>query len=161
MGDGAGAGARLFELLAALSLGTDLGMGHPTEHVLRQRFIALGAAERIGLRAAEREVVRRSSLLVWKGRHVDASEQAKWFGEDLVLKHDVRWVDHGTVSDGAGVPAARQVPSLRCALTDTARPQRLCVGLPAGACADVLDDAGRERGGEQVRRTGQVVTLRR
>lgn len=31
-------GVRLTELLAALSLGTDLGMGHPMEHVLRQSF---------------------------------------------------------------------------------------------------------------------------
>ena len=36
--DGArvGSGVRLTELLAALSLGTDLGLGHPMEHVLRQ-----------------------------------------------------------------------------------------------------------------------------
>jgi hypothetical protein len=29
------------ELLAALSFGADLGLGHPTEHVLRQTYIAL------------------------------------------------------------------------------------------------------------------------
>jgi hypothetical protein len=31
----------LTELLAALSVGIDLGMGHPMEHVLRQSYIAL------------------------------------------------------------------------------------------------------------------------
>ena len=35
-----GGGVCLTELLAALSLGTDLGMGHPMEHVLRQSFLA-------------------------------------------------------------------------------------------------------------------------
>ena len=37
------------ELLAALSLGTDLGMGHPMEHVLRQTYLALRLAEEMGL----------------------------------------------------------------------------------------------------------------
>jgi hypothetical protein len=60
-------GVRLTELLAALSLGTDLGMGHPMEHVLRQSFLALRLAERLGLAPAEREVVFYSSLLAWVG----------------------------------------------------------------------------------------------
>jgi hypothetical protein len=34
-------GARLAELVAALSLGIDLGFGQPMEHVLRQSMIAL------------------------------------------------------------------------------------------------------------------------
>ena len=75
-------GVRLTELLAALSLGTDLGMGHPMEHVLRQSFLALRLAERLGLDASEREVVYYSSLMAWVGCHVDAYEQAKWFGDD-------------------------------------------------------------------------------
>ena len=40
---------RLAELVAALSLGVDLGFGQPMEHVLRQCLIALRLAERIGL----------------------------------------------------------------------------------------------------------------
>jgi hypothetical protein len=83
----AGSGVRLTELLAALSLGTDLGMGHPMEHVLRQSFIALLLAEHVGLDASEREVVYYSSLLAWVGCHIDAYEQAKWFGDDQAVKH--------------------------------------------------------------------------
>ena len=37
---------RLAELVAALSLGIDLGFGQPMEHVLRQCLIALRIAER-------------------------------------------------------------------------------------------------------------------
>lgn len=96
-----GSGVRLTEVLAAVSLGTDLGMGHPMEHVLRQSFIALRLAERVGLDASEREVVYYSSLLAWIGCHVDAYEQAKWFGDDLALKHDVRLVDEGRPVDVA------------------------------------------------------------
>jgi HD-GYP domain-containing protein (c-di-GMP phosphodiesterase class II) len=85
--------ARLAELLAALSLGTDLGMGQPMEHVLRQCLIALRLAERIGLSESERGVVYYVSLVAWVGCHIDAYEQAKWFGDDLVLKHDFRRTD--------------------------------------------------------------------
>jgi hypothetical protein len=49
---------RLAELVAALSLGIDLGFGQPMEHVLRQRLIALRIAERMGLGDADR---RRST----------------------------------------------------------------------------------------------------
>ena len=95
-------GVQLSELLTALSLGTDLGMGHPMEHVLRQSFIALRLAERMGLDAAEREVVYYSSLLAWVGCHVDAYEQAKWFGDDLALKHEIRFIDGGRPVESAG-----------------------------------------------------------
>ncbi len=83
----------LGELLAALSLGTDLGMGQPMEHVLRQSLIALRLAERMGLGESDREVVYYASLLAWVGCHVDAYEQAKWFGDDTALKADFRRVD--------------------------------------------------------------------
>jgi hypothetical protein len=41
MGEGSETGARLAELLAALSLGIDLRFGQPMEHVLRQYRIAM------------------------------------------------------------------------------------------------------------------------
>jgi HD-GYP domain-containing protein (c-di-GMP phosphodiesterase class II) len=79
---------RLAELVAALSLGVDLGFGQPMEHVLRQCLIALRLAERIGLDEQERAVVYYTALLVNVGCHSDAYEQAKWFGDDIALKSD-------------------------------------------------------------------------
>jgi HD-GYP domain-containing protein (c-di-GMP phosphodiesterase class II) len=78
--------ARLAELVAALSLGVDLGFGQPMEHVLRQCLIALRIAERIGLDEAQRAGVYYTALLINVGCHSDAHEQAKWFGDDLSLK---------------------------------------------------------------------------
>ena len=69
----------LAELVAALSLGVDLGFGQPMEHVLRQCLIALRMAERIGLDDEQRAVVYYAALLVSVGCHSDAHEQAKWF----------------------------------------------------------------------------------
>ena len=88
---------RLAELVAALSLGVDLGFGQPMEHVLRQCLIALRLAERAGLGEDERAVVYYTALLVNVGCHSDAHEQAKWFGDDIALKagkydHDLRGV---------------------------------------------------------------------
>ncbi|HEY8838077.1 MAG TPA: LuxR family transcriptional regulator, partial [Dehalococcoidia bacterium] len=77
---------RLAELIAALSLGVDLGFGQPMEHVLRQCLIALRLAERLGLGQDERAVVYYTALLVNVGCHSDAHEQAKWFGDDIALK---------------------------------------------------------------------------
>ena len=79
-------GVRLAELVAALSLGIDLGFGQPMEHVLRQCLIALRLAERAGLDEEQRAAVYYTALLVNVGCHSDAHEQAKWFGDDIALK---------------------------------------------------------------------------
>ena len=103
---------RLAELVAALSLGIDLGFGQPMEHVLRQCIIALRLAERTGLDDDERLVVYYTALLVNVGCHSDAHEQAKWFGDDIALKADkyryelrgVRSAAHGMRRLGSGSP---------------------------------------------------------
>jgi HD-GYP domain-containing protein (c-di-GMP phosphodiesterase class II)/DNA-binding CsgD family transcriptional regulator len=77
---------RLAELVAALSLGVDLGFGQPMEHVLRECVIALRLADRLGLSEDERSTVYYTALLVNVGCHADAHEQAKWFGDDIRLK---------------------------------------------------------------------------
>jgi HD-GYP domain-containing protein (c-di-GMP phosphodiesterase class II) len=87
----------LAELVAALSLGIDLGFGQPMEHVLRQCLIALRLAERLGLDEDERAVVYYTALLTNVGCHSDAHEQAKWFGDDIAMKagkydHELRSV---------------------------------------------------------------------
>jgi HD-GYP domain-containing protein (c-di-GMP phosphodiesterase class II) len=76
----------LAELVAALSLGIDLGFGQPMEHVLRQCLIALRLAERLGLDDEARAAVYYTALLINVGCHSDAHEQAKWFGDDIALK---------------------------------------------------------------------------
>jgi HD-GYP domain-containing protein (c-di-GMP phosphodiesterase class II) len=93
---------RLAELVAALSLGIDLGFGQPMEHVLRQCVIALRVADVLGLDEVQRSSTYYSALLVDVGCHTDAHEQAKWFGDDIACKagkydHDMRSIA-GSVS---------------------------------------------------------------
>jgi hypothetical protein len=54
---------RLSELIAALSLATDLGLGEPMEHLLRSCLISMRLGERIGLTDAERAEAYYVSLL--------------------------------------------------------------------------------------------------
>jgi HD-GYP domain-containing protein (c-di-GMP phosphodiesterase class II) len=104
---------RLAELVAALSLGVDLGFGQPMEHVLRQCLIALRLGERVGLDEEERAVVYYTALLINVGCHSDAHEQAKWMGDDIAAKstkydyefRSVRAAVAGVRRIGTGSPA--------------------------------------------------------
>jgi hypothetical protein len=53
----------LAELVALLSLGTDLGLGQPMEHMVRACLIALRLAEHLGVDESQRTVVYYSGLL--------------------------------------------------------------------------------------------------
>ena len=98
---------RLAELVALLSLGTDLGLGMPMEHVMRQCLVALRLADKLALGGDDRAVLYYSGLLAWVGCHTDAYEQSKWFGDDLAMKAEFR--AGGSPADlmrrlGAGLP---------------------------------------------------------
>lgn len=88
---------RLAELIATLSLGTDLGLGQPMEHVLRQSLIALRLGDLLGLSESQRRVLYYSGLLAWVGCFSDAYEQAKWFGDDITFKADAYAMAGGSV----------------------------------------------------------------
>ena len=61
---------------------------------MRQSLIALapGSSGWVSTRTTS-DVVYYVGLIGWVGCHVDAYEQAKWFGDDLALKGDARRVD--------------------------------------------------------------------
>jgi hypothetical protein len=54
---------RLAELLAALSIATDLGMGQPLEFALQSCVLALRLAEQLGFSAAELRATYDQALL--------------------------------------------------------------------------------------------------
>jgi HD-GYP domain-containing protein (c-di-GMP phosphodiesterase class II) len=94
---------RLAEIVAALSLGIDLGFSQPMEHVLRQCLIALRLADLVGLDEEARTAVYYSALLVNVGCHSDAHEQAKWFGDDIALKATKFAHEPGTAREALGM----------------------------------------------------------
>jgi HD-GYP domain-containing protein (c-di-GMP phosphodiesterase class II) len=116
---------RLAELIAAWSLATDLGLGLPQEHVLRQCRIALGLAERLGLDEADRAAVYYVAMLAWVGCTADSHELADQFGDDLKLRADAHEVDL------AGLPMV----SFLLRRVGTGRPPLRRVGMAAALVA--------------------------
>jgi HD-GYP domain-containing protein (c-di-GMP phosphodiesterase class II)/DNA-binding CsgD family transcriptional regulator len=72
----------LAELLASVSLATDLGTGQPLGHALRTCAIATRLAEVMGCRPDEVRTVHQFALLRFLGCTSDASETAAMFGGD-------------------------------------------------------------------------------
>jgi HD-GYP domain-containing protein (c-di-GMP phosphodiesterase class II) len=81
------------ELLAALSVAIDLGLGQPAEHMLRSAIIATRIADRLGLDREQRDCTYYTALIMWIGCHADSHEYARWFGDDIAVRHDSYLVD--------------------------------------------------------------------
>lgn len=81
------------EVLAALSVAIDLGLGQPAEHMLRSALIATRIADRFGLSREQRDCAYYATLIMWIGCHADSHEYAKWFGDDIAVRHDSYLVD--------------------------------------------------------------------
>jgi HD-GYP domain-containing protein (c-di-GMP phosphodiesterase class II) len=92
---------RLVEVLGALSVAIDLGLGQPAEHMLRSATIACRLSARLGLSPEQRSTVYYSTLVMWIGCHADSQEYARWFGDDIAVRHEAYLVDW------AGVPYLR------------------------------------------------------
>ena len=88
-----GSGVRLAEVLVALSMATDLGLGQPWEHMLRATRIALRLGERLGLSDRELQTLYDVSLLTYVGCPVYGNEAAALFGNDIEFRARVREVD--------------------------------------------------------------------
>lgn len=88
---------RLAELMAALSLATDLGMGQPLEQALRTCLIAIALGERLGLGAEELSDVYYVALLRFLGCTADAHEFAELVGgDDIAIRAAIAPVLGGT-----------------------------------------------------------------
>lgn len=76
-------GVRLSELLAAMSLATDLGLGQPPEHMLRTALISMRLGERLGLGTRQLSTLYDVSILTYVGCPVFGDETAAIFGDDI------------------------------------------------------------------------------
>ncbi|MGH2354336.1 MAG: HD domain-containing phosphohydrolase, partial [Chloroflexota bacterium] len=75
---------RLAELVTALSLATDLGMGQPMEHALRTCLLSLRLGEALGLGRDHLRDVYYVALLRFLGCTADAHETAAAVGGDEI-----------------------------------------------------------------------------
>jgi HD-GYP domain-containing protein (c-di-GMP phosphodiesterase class II) len=108
------------ELMATLSYAADLGLGQPMEHCLRQTVIALRMADLMGASDHDREATYYLGLMMNVYCHADASEQARWFGDDIAFKGDGHeLLDTGTA--GAVAFLVRRIGSHGSALSRAKR----------------------------------------
>ena len=106
---------RLAELLATLSLATDLGTGQPMEQALRTCLVALELGERVGLKPELLSDVYYVALLRFLGCTADAYEFAQLVGgDDIVLRAAIAPVLGGTSSEFAAavMPKPPDIPKL-------------------------------------------------
>jgi hypothetical protein len=84
---------RLAEILASLSLATDLGIAQPLEHALRSAVIAMRVAEQLGLDDVEKREAYYVVLLRFIGCTSDAPLIAEAAHDDFVPHHWLTPVD--------------------------------------------------------------------
>ncbi|MDN5933853.1 MAG: hypothetical protein L0I24_22745, partial [Pseudonocardia sp.] len=92
---------RVAEVIGALCLATDLGVGLPFEHGLQSTVVAMRLAERMGVDRATVEQAYYGCLLFYAGCTADADMQAELFAEGALLD---RWlpVMFGSARENAG-----------------------------------------------------------
>ena len=125
---------RSAELVAALSLATDLGTGQPMEHALRTCVLATRLGELAGIGRAERQVAFEVALLHSLGCTADAHEAAGLYGDDIGVRAAFATVDAARPGQvlgflgrnaGAGSPPLRRARLLAGAVLEgPARPRR-------------------------------------
>jgi HD-GYP domain-containing protein (c-di-GMP phosphodiesterase class II)/DNA-binding CsgD family transcriptional regulator len=152
-----GSGVRRAELLAALSLAVDVGLGQPMEHMLRSCHIAVRLAEAIGLDRDRQTIVYYVDLTAWIGCHADSRELAMIFGDDIAFRADSyavdwrgwRWKSSVLNHVGRGSPALKRARDMgafvlggRSAVSEVIRSHCLSASMLAerlGLGPDVCD----------------------
>jgi HD-GYP domain-containing protein (c-di-GMP phosphodiesterase class II) len=76
----AGEQVRAAEIIAALCLGTDLGMAFPFEHGLHSTLIAMRLGDRLGIDRATASQTYYACLLMYTGCNIDAQMSTETFG---------------------------------------------------------------------------------
>ena len=144
---------RTAEMIAALCLGTDLGMGFPFEHGLHATLIAMRLADRLGIDRDEAVGTYYASLLSHAGCTTEAHIAAEVFGGSMTVSfHPVmygsgREVLTGllrTLPDPGGPPHRRAAQAAR-RLPRMVREQRPALSAAcevAGMLADQLGAPG-------------------
>lgn len=116
---------RVAELIAALSLATDLGTGQPMEHALRVCLLSTELGGALGLDEQERCDVYYVALLRAVGCVADAHQVAARFGDELVANTHISLMDTAQPTDvldlllrhvGEGQPALRRARMIVAAL---------------------------------------------
>jgi len=90
---------RRAEIIAALSLATDLAMGQPMDNALRSCVLAMRLGEALGLARGDMLAVYWSALLRHVGCNAESHSMAALFGDEVELNRDVALTDVGSAAE--------------------------------------------------------------
>ena len=88
-------GVRLAELMAALSIATDLGLGQPMEHALSSCIVAVRLAEKCGYSEEALREVYYQALLRFIGCNAETDWLSSIVGDEQILRADFHEIDSG------------------------------------------------------------------
>src|SRR6202030_4188882 len=91
------------ELMAALSIATDLGMGQPLESALCACVVAMRLGAALDLDDQMLRDIYYQALLRYIGCNADTFAMSALFGDELALRHDFAGVDPSRAPDVLGV----------------------------------------------------------
>lgn len=94
-----GAQIRLSELMAALSIATDLNMGRPQESAITSCLISVRLGERIGLDSDRLRDIYYFALLRYIGCTAETHAFADLFGDEVTLRRALATIDLGRTGD--------------------------------------------------------------
>ena len=100
---GADSGIRLAELMAALSIATDLGMGQPLETALCSCVVAMRLGEALNFDDQALHDAYYLALLRYIGCNADTHTMAALFGDELATRRDVAPLDPGNPAEVVGL----------------------------------------------------------
>ena len=86
---------RLAELIGALSLATDLGLGQPMEYLLRTCLLAMEVGSELKLSAVELHDIYYTALLRWIGCSGHAHEASRLYGDEQAARARLALLDMG------------------------------------------------------------------
>ncbi|MEO5669836.1 MAG: HD domain-containing phosphohydrolase [Ramlibacter sp.] len=89
----AGSGVRRAELMASLSMATDLAMGQPMEYAMASCVVAVRLGEAAGLGEQELKDVYYEALLRYIGCNADAAWLASMVGDEIHLRKGFALID--------------------------------------------------------------------
>lgn len=124
--ESAGSRVRLAELIASLSLATDLGMGQPMDHALRRCLLAVRLGEALGLGATELRDVYYVALVCSVGCTIKLQDFTPWFRDEIAAAAQAATLDPRQPLDdlmfalrhvGQGFPPLRRAQKVVSALT--------------------------------------------
>ncbi|MBV8957947.1 MAG: HD domain-containing protein [Actinobacteria bacterium] len=79
-------GVQLAEVVAAIALAADLGLGQPLEHILRSCIIGTRLADDVGASPDERDATYWVTLLMTAGCTAVSYEMSQVFGDDIAFR---------------------------------------------------------------------------